>query len=163
VYDKKAELSLPAGCTDATGAQALGWVRSRHTLQKVNGSWKSVPGASDLQRNQHQQDVILQLFTELKSFDSPTDLTAKVASLADAFVLDNTLSISAAVALAWGMRDIDLEDINRLEIPVRLTRSTTNQSILVSTTPFDVVLIGVYGGSLPSEDGTSRESAALTE
>jgi LCP family protein required for cell wall assembly len=163
VYDKKAELSLPAGCTNATGAQALGWVRSRHTLQKVNGSWKSVPGASDLQRNQHQQDVILQLFSELKSFDSPTELTAQVAGLADAFVLDDTLSITSAVNIAWGMRDLDLEDINRLAIPVRLTRSTTNQSILVSTMPFDEVLIKAYGGSLPSEDGAAKESAAVTE
>lgn len=163
VYDKKAELSLPSGCTDATGAQALGWVRSRHTLQKVNGSWKSVPGASDLLRNQHQQDVIIELFKELKSFDSPTDLTAQVAGLADTFVLDDTISITAAVNIAWGMRDIDLEDINRLEIPVRLTRSTTDQSILVSTMPFDEVLIKVYGGSLPSEDGAAKESAALTE
>ncbi len=163
VYDKKAELSLPAGCTDATGAQALGWVRSRHTLQKVNGSWTSVPGASDLQRNQHQQDVIFQLFTELKTFDSPTELTAKVAGLADAFVLDNTLSLKDAVGLAWGLREIDLEDINRLELPVRLTRSKKGQSILVATMPFDELLIDIYGGSLPTEDGNSGESTALTE
>ncbi len=161
VYDKKAELSLPAGCTNATGAQALSWVRSRHTLEKVNGSWKSVAGAGDLLRNQHQQDVIIELFTQLKSFESPTQLTAKVASLADAFVLDNTLSISDAVSLAWGMRDLDLEDINRLEIPVRLARSTSGQSILLATAPFDEVLIDIYGGGLPTED--DEESTALTE
>ncbi len=163
VRDQKSDLSLPAGCTMATGEQALSWVRSRHTFQQVNGSWRSVPGAGDLLRNQNQQDVIIELFKELKSFDSPTDLTAHVAGLVDAFVLDDTLSITKAVNLAWGMRDIDLEDINRLEIPVRLTRSTTDQSILVSTMPFDEVLIAIYGGSLPSEDGTARESAALAE
>ena len=78
-------------------------------------------------------------------------------------MLDDTLSITKAVNLAWAMRDLDLEDINRLEIPVRLTRSTTDQSILVSTMPFDEVLIATYGGSLPSEDATARESAALAE
>ena len=163
VYDEKAELSLPAGCTDASGAQALAWVRSRHTLQKIDGSWKSVPGASDLQRNQHQQDVIIQLFRELKSFGSPSDLTAQVAGLADAFVLDNTLSMTEAISLAWAMREIDLLDINRLEIPVRLTRSKSGQSILVATVPFDEVLINIYGGSLPSEDGDANEPTALDE
>ena len=161
VYDEKAELSLPAGCTDASGAQALAWVRSRHTLQKIDGAWKSVPGASDLQRNQHQQDVIIQLFRELKSFGSPSELTAQVAGLADAFVLDDTLSMTEAISLAWAMREIDLLDINRLEIPVRLTRSKSGQSILVATVPFDEVLINIYGGSLPTEDGDAKESTAL--
>jgi LCP family protein required for cell wall assembly len=163
VYDEKAELSLPAGCTDASGAQGLAWVRSRHTLQKIDGAWKSVPGASDLQRNQHQQDVIIELFRELKSFGSPSELTAQVAGLADAFVLDNTLSMTEAISLAWAIREIDLLDINRLEIPVRLTRSKTGQSILVATVPFDEVLINVYGGRLPTEDGDAKESTALAE
>lgn len=160
VYDRQAELSLPQGCTNATGEQALAWVRSRHTLQQINGSWKSVPGASDLLRNQHQQDVILELFKELKSFGSPSELTAQVAGLADAFVLDDALSITDAVSLAWTMRDMDLGDINRLEIPVRLTRSKSGQSIVVATMPFDELLIGVYGGSLPTEGGEARESAS---
>ncbi|MFV1971849.1 MAG: LCP family protein, partial [Acidimicrobiia bacterium] len=163
VYDEKAGLSLPAGCTNAAGDQALAWVRSRHTLQKINGSWKSVPGAGDLSRNQNQQDVIIELFKKLQSFDSPTELTAQVASLADAFVLDDTLSLAGAVSLAWGLRDTNLEDIKRLEIPVRLTRSKSGQSILVATMPFDEVLINAYGGNLPIEDGDAEESTALDE
>ena len=163
VSDRKADLSLPAGCTNASGEQALAWVRSRHTLQKINGSWKSVPGAGDLLRNQNQQDVIIELFKELKTFNSPAELTAQVAGLADAFVLDDTLSITDAANLAWGMREIDLEDIKRLEIPVRLTRSKSGQSIVVATLSFDEVLIDAYGGSLPTEDGESDGSTALAE
>jgi len=107
--------------------------------------------------------VIIELFKELKSFDSPTELTAQVAGLADAFTLDSTLSITRAVSLAWGMRDIDLEDINRLQIPVRLTRSKSGQSILIATKPFDEVLIEAYGGSLPIEDHQVEGSTALNE
>lgn len=163
VRDAKAKLDLPAGCTQTTGEQALAWVRSRKTQQLVNGSWKSVPGASDLQRNQHQQDVILQLFTKLKNFDSPRQLTTKVASLADAFVLDEELSLREAVDLAWGLRSIDLVDVQRLELPVRLTRSKKGQSILVATATFDEILLGVYGSRLPTEDGNGdggEETAA---
>lgn len=159
VRDEKSMLDLPAGCTQATGAQALSWVRSRKTQQLVNGSWQSVPGASDLQRNQHQQDVILQLFAELKNFDSLSQLTTKAASLADNFILDKGLTVTKAVNLAWGLRGIELADIKRLEIPIRMTRSTTGQSILVETKPFDEVLLEEYGDRLPTEDD-SQENAA---
>jgi hypothetical protein len=57
------------------------------------------------------------------------------------------------------MRDIDLANINRFEIPVRLTRSKSGQSILVATVPFDELLQSVYGGTLPSEKGEAQESA----
>jgi LCP family protein required for cell wall assembly len=163
VRDTKSKLSLPAGCTNATGEQALAWVRSRHTQQLTGGVWRSMPGASDLLRNQHQQDVILELFKELKQFDSPSDLTASVSSLADTFVLDDQLGLAEAVELAWRMRAIDLENINRLEIPVRLARSKSGQSILIVTEPFDLVLIAKYGGQLPDEDNDTRESFPFDE
>ncbi len=160
VRDAKSQLSLPAGCTNATGEQALAWVRSRHTQQLVNGSWRSVPGAGDLLRNQHQQDVIIELFGKLKSFDSPAQLMESAASLADTFVLSDTLSLPDAVNLAWSIRGIDVATINRIEIPVRLTRSKTGQSILVATAPFDEVLAEVYGGTLPQADDDDQETAA---
>jgi len=163
VRDQKAELSMPAGCTNASGEQALSWVRSRKTQQKINGSWKSVPGASDLSRNQNQQDVIIELFKKLKEFDSPTDLTASVASLADTFILDDQLGLTDAVNLAWNIRGIDLDSINRLEIPVRLARSSTGQSILIATATFDEVLLETYGGSLPSEKANLEEASLPSE
>ncbi|MDK1019579.1 MAG: LCP family protein [Actinomycetota bacterium] len=163
VRDYLSELSLPQGCTMATGQQALAWVRSRHTQQMVNGSWRPVPGAGDLLRNKHQQEVILELFKALKTFGSPTELTTQVAGLAHTFTLDDTLSIVGAVNLAWRMRDIDLEGINRLEIPVRLARSKSGDSILLATASFDEVLMSVYGGSLPHEDSSGGESPALNQ
>jgi LCP family protein required for cell wall assembly len=163
VRDGKSKLSLPAGCTNASGEQALAWVRSRHTEQKTGGVWRSVPGAGDLLRNQHQQDVIIELFKELKRFDSPSGLTASVSSLANTFVLDDQLGLAEAVDLAWRMRSIDLEDINRLEIPVRLARSKSGQSILIATESFDKVLIAKYGGQLPQEDTGLPESYPLNQ
>jgi len=150
VLDKRAELRLPAGCTNATGAQALAWVRSRHTLEKVNGHWRSLPGASDLLRNQHQQDVILELAKKLKAFQSPAELTRTVASLSDAFTLDDQLDLPAAISLAWQMRDVDLDTIHRLQVPVRLTRNKKGQSILVATAPFSQVLAEAFPDSAES-------------
>ncbi|MGI9665805.1 MAG: LCP family protein, partial [Acidimicrobiia bacterium] len=160
VRDEKAHLNMDAGCTQATGEQALSWVRSRKTQQYVNGSWKSVPGASDLQRNQHQQEVIIDLFTKLKTFDSVGQLTTKAASLSDTFLLDEGLSLTGAVELAWGLRAIELDTIRRLELPVRLTTSKSGQSILVATVSFDEVLLDEYGSGLPTEDGELEETTA---
>ncbi len=155
VRDSKSGLDLPAGCTNATGEQALAWVRSRHTQQKVDGRWRSMPGAGDLLRNQHQQEVILQLFSKLKTFESPSDLTRKVAELSDNFTLDDQLGLADAIALAWQLRDLDLEDINRLTIPVRLTSNKKGQSILVPTAPFADVLAEAY----PDLAGTPSAAA----
>jgi LCP family protein required for cell wall assembly len=144
VKDAKAYLDLPAGCTNASGAQALAWVRSRKTLQNVDGAWRSVPGAGDLQRNQHQQELILEMFTKLKRFRSPEDLNRKIAELSDAFTLDDQLGLTEAIALAWQLRDVDLDSIRRLELQVKLSRTKAGQSVLVPTAPFAEVLEESY-------------------
>ena len=103
---------------------------------------------------------MIQLFAKLKAFDSVSALTTKAASLADNFVLDDQLSLAGAVEIAWSLRTIDLADINRLELDVRLTRSKSGQSILVMNQSFDELLLAEYGNSLPTEDGDDRETAA---
>jgi hypothetical protein len=67
--------------------------------------------------------------------------------------LSDTIGLSEAVALAWSMRDIDLDSIKRLEIPVRLTRSPTNQSILIATTSPRDVIEAEYSTELAQDDG----------
>ena len=81
--DAKSYLDFPGGCVNADGATALAWVRSRKTQQLVDGSWRSVPGASDLLRNEHQQDVLIQLASKLRTFESPTDLSNKIDELSE--------------------------------------------------------------------------------
>lgn len=147
----EAQLDLPAGCTNATGKQALSWVRSRKTQQLRDGEWRRMPGTSDLMRNTHQQDVIITLAKKLKNFESPQQLTKIVASVSDAFSLSDTLSLTDAISLAWSMRDLDIETINRIEIPVELGRSPTNQSILRATADVKDLIAQVYGDTLPTE------------
>ena len=151
VRDSRSFLDLPAGCQTVGGEQALAWVRSRHTEEYRNGGWYTMPGASDLLRNQHQQDVILKLFQKLKRYDSPRQLTNTITELADAFTLSDTIGLSEAVALAWSMSDINLDTIKRLEIPVRLTRSPTDQSILKATTSPREVIEAEYSTELAKD------------
>jgi LCP family protein required for cell wall assembly len=158
--DAKSYLDFPGGCVNADGAMALAWVRSRKTQQLVNGSWRSVPGASDLLRNEHQQDVLIQLATKLRTFESPTDLSNKIEELSNAFVVDDGLSLSDTLSLAWSLRDVDVTTIERLVVPVKLGRTNSGQSILRATKPFDEVLEEFYP-ELLVVDGDEIESAAL--
>jgi len=136
VRDKKAFLDLPAGCTNATGEQALAWVRSRSTEELVNGVWRTVPGVNDLTRNKKQQDVILAMFAKLKSFDSPSQLSAIVESLTNEFTLDDQLGIGDAIALAWSLRTLDIDEITRISIPVRDFTTDDDALVLVPTVSF---------------------------
>lgn len=160
VRDSKSDLDLPAGCTQANGAQALAWVRSRHTQEMVNGRWRTMPGVSDLTRNHRQQEVLLDMFTKLRSFSSPADLTQTVRSLSNAFTLDDQLSLTDAIGLAWNLRDIDPTTIQTIEIPVEAKTATNGAAVLLPTVPFHELLQAVYPDlvadnatvSLPFED-----------
>lgn len=155
VRDGRADLDLPAGCTQATGAQALAWVRSRRTQELVDGRWRTMEGVSDLSRNERQQDVVLQMFAKLSEFGSPGDLTAAVRSLTDTFTLDDQLGLSAAIGLAWELRDIDPESFVTLSIPVESQRTSGGAAILVPTASFDQVLAEGYPRLAPAEDTVS--------
>ena len=150
VRDARAELELPAGCTTATGAQALAWVRSRRTQELVDGRWQTMQGVNDLTRNQRQQDVIIQVFAELTQLDSFEDLTRTVAGLTDAFTIDDDLGMGDALGLLWGMRGIDLDDLERIEIPVADELTANDGMVLVPVVPFDQVLAEVFPDLAPT-------------
>ncbi len=140
VRDRKAELNLPAGCTNADGAQALAWVRSRSTLEYVDGRWRTMPNVSDLTRNERQQDVILKMLEKASEFDSPQELAGVVRSLSNAFTLDDKLGLSDVISVAWDLRGLRAEDIVRLKIPVENYETAAGAQVLVATTPFDELL-----------------------
>jgi LCP family protein required for cell wall assembly len=147
VRDYKSDLDLPAGCTVASGAQALAWVRSRHTLEYVNGSWRTMPGVSDLTRNERQQDVILAMLKKAGKFDSPRQLAGVVSSVSNAFTLDDQLGLSDAIGLAWDLRNLDPTDFVRLTIPVENYETAAGAQVLLPTVPFDELLSEYYAAS----------------
>ena len=140
VRDLKSDLDLPAGCTNAAGAQALAWVRSRSTEELRNGAWRSIRGVNDLTRNERQQDVILAMFSKLKRFDSPSQLAAIVESLTNEFTLDDQLGVGDAISLAWSLRSLDPDGITRLVIPVRDFTTDDGSRVLLPTDSFASIL-----------------------
>ncbi|MGZ5383301.1 MAG: LCP family protein [Acidimicrobiia bacterium] len=116
VRDAKAFLDLPAGCTQATGAQALSWVRSRQTQEYTNGAWHTVAGVSDFTRQHNQQDMLFKIAGKLDSFVSFASFSEVAQSLADTVALDEGFSFGDALSLAWELRGIESTDVLRVGI-----------------------------------------------
>ncbi len=133
-------LDLPAGCSLVDGEMALGWVRSRKTQEFVDGRWRTMPEVSDLTRNQRQQDLILDVAGRAGSFGSPAELSGFVASLSDAFTLDDRLGLAGAADLAWSNRHLRPEDVVRLTVPVEPYTTSGGAQVLLPTTPFAEIL-----------------------
>jgi hypothetical protein len=103
-----------------------------------------MPGVNDLARNERQQDLVLQALLRLKGFRNAAELSALVDDLADAFVIDDRMSLSDAVSLAWNLRGIDVDRIVRLVIPTRGFLSPAGEAVLRPTEPFEDTLRAVH-------------------
>ena len=148
VRDYKSNLDLPAGCTNATGAQALSWVRSRSTQEQVDGRWQRMAGANDLTRNERQQDVILAMVAKAKTFDSVGDLSSKFRSLTRFFTFDDQLGFTQAASLAWSMRDLEADKVIRLELPVTYHTTSGGAAVLLPRVSFGELIAEILPSAL---------------
>lgn len=126
---------LPAGCSVADGSTTLRFVRSRTTYVEVDGVWQPEAGVSDLTRVQRQQDVLFALLARAKTLRSPGALADLVTSLGDgAITLDDSLSMNAAIGIAWDLRSTPAATIRRLVLPVEPTVTTDGRYAVRATT-----------------------------
>jgi LCP family protein required for cell wall assembly len=132
---------LPAGCSRVDGNTTLRYVQSRTTLELVDGEWRAIAGVSDLTRAQRQQDVLLALLARAKTVRTPAALADLVASLDDgAIVLDDTLSMSGAIGLAWDLRSTPPATIRRIVLPVEPTVTSDGSYAVIATATLREVL-----------------------
>jgi len=137
-YDTKTEpgLALLAGCNHVDGSMALAWVRSRHTGEVVNGVSRSIPGVNDLTRNTRQRSITLQLLEKLSSLLNPGDLVALIEAVPGAFTLDEGLSLTTAVGIAWDLRGTPADDVDTPTIPVINHRAANGAQVLLPQESF---------------------------
>lgn len=141
--DSKADLYLDAGCTQANGSLALAWVRSRHTQELVDGSWRSI-GASDFTRQDHQQDVLVQLLSKMNDYGSLAALGEIAGEVADYVRLDEAFSIGDAVSLAWTYKDVDPRGLTRVSLSYEDYRTPSGAAVLLPTVSFTDALAAAY-------------------
>jgi len=137
-YDTKTEpgLALLAGCNHVDGAMALAWVRSRHTREVVDGVSRSIPGVNDLTRNTRQRSITLQLLEKMSSLLNPGDLVALIEAVPGAFTLDEGLSLTTAVGIAWDLRGTPADDVYSPTIPVINHRAANGAQVLLPQESF---------------------------
>jgi LCP family protein required for cell wall assembly len=110
--DTMTGVKIPAGCQDLDGAQALGFVRMRHS---------SATPRSDLDRIANQRKFIGALVSEISSpatFLNPFDLFPLLSSAPDALTMDSGDHVHNLVALGWAMRGISSGGVVTTTVPV---------------------------------------------
>ncbi len=138
---------LQKGCQVVTGEIALNWVVSRNTEVLVgnkiideNGNdastWRKLNNVSDLTRIQRQQDVVIELLSQVSSFGSLGELTNFISALEDTFTIDENLSNSKAATILWNLRNEKLSEINKLTIPTRPYKTESGMEVLILTSSF---------------------------
>jgi LCP family protein required for cell wall assembly len=132
VRDQQAQLELPAGCTQATGAQTLAWLRSRSTQEQTDDGWRVMPGVNDLTRNERQRAFLLTMMGHLSDFSSPTAIADTAQVIAPYVTVDSELSLVDAVNLAWSLRGLSQGNIDELEIPVSDAITASGAAVLVA-------------------------------
>ncbi len=142
--DEKAQLLIEQpGCQRANGEMALGWVRSRHQEQLIDGAWTLV-GGSDFTRQQRQQDALFQLAGKAAEFSSPGSLTSRLEAVASSVRLDSSWSFGQAVGTAWRYRGISKDSVARFSVAVADYRTSYGAAVLLPTKPFRDQLSEVY-------------------
>jgi anionic cell wall polymer biosynthesis LytR-Cps2A-Psr (LCP) family protein len=141
--DPRSGLDLPGGCVTADGYATLAWVRSRHTEQLIDGTWKVV-AASDFNRQSRQQDVLFQLAGKLASFGSLGSLDGTLAAVAGAVKVDSGWSFPDVVSTAWRYRGVTRDSVNRLPISVRDLITSGGAYVLAPTRSFNELLAEAY-------------------
>lgn len=142
VRDSRADLELPAGCTQASGEQVLAWLRSRRTQELTDSGWRVIPGMSDLVRNERQRSFLIDMMGRLADFSSPQAIAATAQSVAPFVTVDSELTLVTAVNLAWTMRGLGTGAVAELDVPVYDYLTEEGAAVLLPSVPIDQIIAG---------------------
>lgn len=154
VRDQRANLELPAGCTDATGAQTLAWLRSRHTQELVDGQWRTVPGINDLVRNERQRQFLIEIMGRVADISSPQDMASVARAVAPFVTVDSELSLVEAVNLAMTMRGLGTSSVTELEVQVYDFVTDDGAAALLPSTPIEELVAEYLATTASAFGGT---------
>lgn len=140
VRDERARLELPGGCTNADGEQTLAWMRSRRTQELTESGWRTLPGMSDLARNERQRQFLIDIMGRLSDISSPQAMASSAQAVAPYVTVDSELTLIDAVNLAWTMRGLDSGRVVELEVPVYGSVTDAGASVLLPSRPVDDIV-----------------------
>jgi LCP family protein required for cell wall assembly len=153
VRDRRANLSLPAGCTLADGDQTLAWLRSRRTQELTDDGWRTIPGVNDLVRNERQRAFLIDMMGRVSDFSSPQDVAQAAQAVAPYVTVDADLSLMDAVNIAYTMRGLRSGAVTELSVPVYDDRTSGGAAVLRPSTPVDEI-VAEFLSTTAAENGT---------
>ncbi len=111
-------LRIPAaGCVNLTGAQALGFARSRHYEYELDGQWIT-QGLSDLARIQRQQFYVKKMIAKAEgSVTNPFALNRILTGVTKNLTVDTGFGTGLMLSLAQDLRTADVAGIPTLTLP----------------------------------------------
>jgi len=102
---------VPDGCHEISGGYALGWVRSRSTVELIGERWRAVDGVGDEGRTERQQEMVMGLLSQVRAQRSPGAIH-RLAELAHGTVtIDDRLGLLDVLAMArhFGSTDLHID------------------------------------------------------
>jgi LCP family protein required for cell wall assembly len=153
VRDRRANLSLPEGCTLADGEQTLAWLRSRRTQELTDDGWRVIPGVNDLVRNERQRAFLLDILGEMADVTSPQDIAQVARAVAPFVTVDDDLSLMSAVNVAYTMRGLSSGSVSELNIPVYDDTTSGGAAVLRPSTPVDEI-VAEFLSTTAADNGT---------
>lgn len=162
VRDSKADLDLPAGCTDASGEQTLAWLRSRNTQEQVDGVWRTVTSVSDFTRNERQRQFLQDMVSRVGDLSNPQDLASMASALAPYVTVDDRLGLSNAVALAWSLREIGGDNVVDITLPVYDDQAGDASILQPSQDPAEIIDAFLSGEELPEDPNSTIPTPETT-
>ena len=166
--DQYSLLNVPqAGCVSLTGAQALGFVRSRHYQYYLNGEWH-FEAESDLARIQRQQAFIKKMLKKAESeFTNPIALNSVIAGVTKNLTVDSGFSSSLLLNMARDFHSIDPATIATLTLPNYSYTTSGGADVLGLQQPQAAQTIAAFNnfGNTPppaQSDSSSKPTTPVT-
>lgn len=153
VRDRRANLSLPEGCTLADGEQTLAWLRSRRTQELTDDGWRVMPGVNDLVRNERQRTFLIDMMGEMGDVTSPQDIAQVARSVAPYVTVDSDLSLMDAVNIAYTMRGLGSGSVTEVQLPVYDDTTSGGAAVLRPSTPVDEI-VAEFLSTTAADQGT---------
>lgn len=151
VRDPRTGLFVPeAGCVTLDPANALGFVRSRHYQEKIDGRWRTDP-TGDIGRVRRQQDFIQRALRRAveKGIRNPVTVDELIDAGLEAVAVDDTLSGDDFLDLAGQFRTFRADALDLYSLPVT-NGSVGGASILRLIDRQAEPVLDVFRGNDPS-------------
>ncbi len=129
------------GCWLFSGADALAYARSRHTLtRRDDGRWVSDVLGNDINRTGRQRELIGAVVRELGPWTIATNMPALMSAGSGGARIDADLGIGDLIGLARAMRGVSDGSVEGYVLPVLDQRIGEAAALVINEGPAQVVL-----------------------